>query len=315
MTSGGVQPSGANPWVASVSVVIPTKDRLAVLQETMAYFQSQVEVKEIVVVVDGSRDGTVEYLKELSASDERVRYVDNGINRGLPYSRNAGIAEAVGEYIFTAEDDLVIPENFFRVLLTHLDESHADIIAAREIFRFDDESADTALQRLSKVRGAPVNLRNLEAAWHSQVDDDIEQPMLPAPMLGRSEVFRAIRFDEGYVGNFWREETDFQISALASGCKLIFCPHVVMFNVMRRNDRTGSHASAGMARLRWVILNNWRFLRKHRVTIGSRFQIGNPYLYIVKFSIKRFIMEILFPYAVRAKSRLLGERALNGRFR
>jgi glycosyltransferase involved in cell wall biosynthesis len=307
MTSGPAQPSGDSKGVAGVSVVIPTKDRLAILRETLPLFQRQAEVAEIVVVVDGSRDGTVEYLEDVSASDARVRYLDNGVNRGLPYSRNAGIEKALGEYIFTAEDDLIIPERFFKVLLAHLAESDADIIAAREIFRFDDESADAALQRVRAVRGAPVNLRNLEAAWHSQVDDDIEQPMLPAPMLARAEVFRAIKFDEKYAGNWWREETDFQISALETGYKLVFCPHVVMFNVMRRNDRSGSHASAGLTRLRWTIVNNWRFLRKHRLTIRSRFQIGNRYLYIVKFSLKRFMLEIIVPFAVRAKRRFAGE--------
>jgi hypothetical protein len=77
---------------------------------------------------------------------------------------------------------------------------------------------------------------------------------------------------------------------------------------MRKNDRSGVHALAGMRRLRWTIVNNWRFLRKHRAAIRSHFQIGNPYLYIVKFALKRFNLEIILPFAIRTKRRLLGGR-------
>lgn len=288
-----------------ISVVIPTKDRITRLRATISFFLRQEEVREIVVVVDGSRDGTVQYLEASRTSDDRIRYLDNGVNRGTPYSRNAGVDAVRCEYIFMAEDDLEIPEDFFKVLLAHMKCSKADIISARTIYRTDEESADEALRRADRVHGEPVNRRTLEANWSTLGDTDIEQPMLPGPMLARTEVFRAIRFDERYKVNFWREETDFQLSALASGHKLVFCPHVVIFNVVTKNDRGGSHGVGQMRRVRWLIINNWRFLRKHRATIESNFQIGNPYGYIVKFAVKSFTFGVMLPFVIRAKRRLL----------
>ena len=48
-------------------------------------FLAQAEVEEVVIVVDGCSGGTLEYVKQASASDKRIRYTDNVINRGLPF--------------------------------------------------------------------------------------------------------------------------------------------------------------------------------------------------------------------------------------
>jgi hypothetical protein len=122
-------------------------------------------------------------------------------------------------------------------------------------------------------------------------------------MLGRAETFRKIRYDERYRVNFWREESDFQFSALEQGYKLVSCPHVICYNVSVENDRTGSHAAAGIRRVQWVVLNNWRFVKKHREFIDQNFEIGNLYFYIVRFAIGRALSEIVLPALTSTKSR------------
>ncbi len=89
-----------------VSVIVPTKDRLPYLRQAIPMFLGHAEVKEIVIVVDGCSDGTLDYVKELSAADRRIRYFDNVQNKGLPYSRNKGLELASCEYAFTGDDDL-----------------------------------------------------------------------------------------------------------------------------------------------------------------------------------------------------------------
>ncbi len=76
----------------SVSVVIPTKDRLSSLRRVLPTYLSQPEVEEIIVVVDGSTDGTMTYLRDLASANHKIRCIDNGVNRGIRYSKNAGIS-------------------------------------------------------------------------------------------------------------------------------------------------------------------------------------------------------------------------------
>jgi glycosyltransferase involved in cell wall biosynthesis len=101
-----------------VSVVVPTRDRWPLLSTSAlpsALRQEDVAV-EVVVVDDGSTDGTAAALAELP--DARVRVLVNERPRGVSAARNAGIEAARGEWVaFLDDDDLWSP----RKLRTQLD--------------------------------------------------------------------------------------------------------------------------------------------------------------------------------------------------
>jgi glycosyltransferase involved in cell wall biosynthesis len=286
-----------------ISVVVPTKDRLQHLQRAVPGFLAQEEVGEVIIVVDGCRDGTLDYVQALAASDRRVRFADNVHNRGLPYSRNRGIDLAECEYVFTGEDDLELTGDFFKTLLSHMHETAADIISGRNIFRFETETGAEAISRTDGIRGDAVNRRTIAVHTGIAASGDQRQLLLPAPMLGSTAIFHKIRFDEGYLVNYWREESDFQLSATECGYNLVYCPHAISFNFMIENDRGGAHSAAGARRVMWITKNNWRFVQKHRRLIEQEFDIGDPRAYITRFAIRRVYAELLVPILVGAKQR------------
>lgn len=288
-----------------ISVVLPTKDRLQYLKSAIPGFLEHDEVGELIVVIDGCQDGTLDFVQGLAASDQRVRFVDNIRNRGLPYSRNKGIDLARYEYVFTGEDDLELTEGFFRTLLAHMHATAADVISGRNIFRFETETAEVAISRTNKIKGDAIDRHSIGVHTGIAARDDRPQLLLPAPMLGRTEVFREIRFDEGYRVNAWREESDFQLSARQHGYRLIYCPHAISFNFMIANDRGGVHAAAGSRRVWWIIRNNWRFVRKHREIIAQEFEISNRFLYIAMFALRRAYNDLLVPRLIATKARVV----------
>jgi len=296
--------------MSDISVVIPTKDRLRYLQKALPMFLEYEQVGEVIIVVDGCGDGTLEYVKDAAVRDERIIYTDNIVNRGLPYSRNRGIELAKFPYVFTGEDDLELVGDFFGTLLSHMQETGADVISGRNIFKFETESATEAIGRTAGITGDAVNSRAISVHTGIAVSGDQEQLLLPAPMLCSIDVFRKIQFDDSYRGNAWREESDFQLSAHSLGYKLVYCPHAIGFNVMIENDRGGVHASGEMKRLICIVRNNWRFIRKHQALIAREFDAGNHFLYITKFTVKRATAEILVPRLIRTKRILLA--ALHG---
>jgi GT2 family glycosyltransferase len=287
--------------MTEISVVIPTKDRVQHLRRTLPIFLAQPEVAEVVIVIDGCSDDTLDYVKSAAAADERVRYVDNVINKGLPYSRNRGIESVTREYVFTGEDDIEVTENFFAILLGHLHDTGADIISGRNIFRSERESVAQAIVRTNLIKGPSVNRRTLTLHTGIETPEDQEQPLLPAPMLGRADVFRKIRYDDQYRGNAYREESDFQLSALEAGYKLVYCPHAMTFNVQPENDRGGVHATWGLRRATWTLRNDWRFLQKHRELVSREFDAGSPYVHIVKFAIRLTISDVMLPKLIDVK--------------
>jgi GT2 family glycosyltransferase len=288
-----------------ISVVIPTKDRLHYLQRAVPMFLEHDEVKEVIIVIDGCKDGTLDYAKAAAAADDRIKYTDNTMNRGLPYSRNRGIELAECDFVFTGEDDLELSSGFFTTLLSHMTETGADIISGRNIFRAEHESAAKAVRRTDGIRGPAVNRQMISVQTGIRTDRDQHQALLPAPMLGDTNIFRKVGFDESYLVNGWREESDFQLRALKSGYKLVFCPHAISFNMMIKDDRGGVHYSGKAKRTIWVIRNNWRFVRKHQELIAREFDIGNRYAYILKFAVMRTVQEIIMPALIEIKQKVV----------
>lgn len=89
-----------------VSVYMPTKDRLDLLREAIDSVLAQTySPVELIVVDDGSSDGTRAYLDELSASNPMVRALHHEKPLGAPRSRNEAIRAARGEWVTGLDDD------------------------------------------------------------------------------------------------------------------------------------------------------------------------------------------------------------------
>ncbi|MES2695025.1 MAG: glycosyltransferase family 2 protein, partial [Verrucomicrobiota bacterium] len=94
-----------------ISVVLPVRDGAQVVTRAVESICGQtLRDWELVVVDDGSRDGTAEMLARLAQRDPRVRVVTQG-REGIVAALNAGIAVARGELIARMDaDDVAMPE-------------------------------------------------------------------------------------------------------------------------------------------------------------------------------------------------------------
>lgn len=93
---------------------------------------------ELIVIDDGSTDNTAECVKSLS--DERIRYIKNDKNVGLPETLNRGVLEANADYIARMDaDDFCVKERF-EIQLEWL-QSHLDVdLVSSNVATFDDET-------------------------------------------------------------------------------------------------------------------------------------------------------------------------------
>jgi glycosyltransferase involved in cell wall biosynthesis len=89
-----------------VSVVIPTYNRRERLPAALRPLMEDRAAHEIVVVVDGSTDGTEHLVEQLAREDPRLRAVVTP-NQGLPRARLAGAEAATGEVVLTLDDDVI----------------------------------------------------------------------------------------------------------------------------------------------------------------------------------------------------------------
>ncbi len=81
--------------------------------------------KEIIVIDDGSSDGTKDILKEY---EERIRVIYQEKNGGKGTAVSTGLKEATGDYVLIQDADLEYDPNDITKLLTKIDVSEADVV-------------------------------------------------------------------------------------------------------------------------------------------------------------------------------------------
>src|SRR5215813_890124 len=94
--------------MCQVSVVIPTYNRVAQIVRVLEGLERQIyplDQFEVVVVSDGSTDGTNEYLNTISTPLRLV--VVTQPNQGVAAARNQGVACATGKIVLFVDDDVV----------------------------------------------------------------------------------------------------------------------------------------------------------------------------------------------------------------
>jgi glycosyltransferase involved in cell wall biosynthesis len=89
-----------------VSVYMPTRDRATLARAAIESVLAQTyRPIELIVVNDGSRDGTRAYLDDLAGVDSAVRVIHHDQPLGAPRSRNEAIRAARGEWVTGLDDD------------------------------------------------------------------------------------------------------------------------------------------------------------------------------------------------------------------
>ena len=93
-----------------ISIIVPTFNRAGTLGRTIDSILLQTyENYEIIIVEDGSSDGTIEILK--SYTDKRIKFFFHEKNKGVTAAKNTGLDNINGEWFTILDsDDEIIPE-------------------------------------------------------------------------------------------------------------------------------------------------------------------------------------------------------------
>ena len=97
-----------------VSVILPTYNRESYLTESIESVLAQTYTNfELLIVNDCSTDYTAELLDDFRKKDQRIRVIENEVNKGAPASRNIAVGLADGKYLAMMDsDDISLPKRF-----------------------------------------------------------------------------------------------------------------------------------------------------------------------------------------------------------
>ena len=198
-----------------IAVITPTKDRCALLTETITSVRSQTYTDwEHWIIDDGSTDGTEETVANISAEDPRIRYLKRTSDiTGASVCRNIGVRATTAELVvFLDSDDLL--DNHCLERRAQLMERNPDLdFATFQSALFLNKKTDLGRIYDGELLGDDL-LRFLffEVPW-----------VITAPVWRRSTLLRLGLFDESLPS--W-QDVDLHIRAIVSRCKYLRFPEV-----------------------------------------------------------------------------------------
>ena len=131
----------------------PLYERLEKLMNSMGNYEF-----EILFVNDGSKDNTINLIKEYRQKDERISYVDFSRNFGKEIAMIAGLDYATGDCVIFMDADLQDPPELVPELVKYWEEGYDDVYAKRNsrkgetwLKKFTSKMYYRVLQHLTNV--------------------------------------------------------------------------------------------------------------------------------------------------------------------
>jgi glycosyltransferase involved in cell wall biosynthesis len=118
---------GYNLRSMKLSVVIPVYNEVLNIREIVNRVQNQKLASEIVIVDDGSKDGTRDILKDLDGKDD-VHVILHEVNRGKGAAVVTGMRAAKGDILLIQDADLEYDPRDYPQLLQPIHEGLADVV-------------------------------------------------------------------------------------------------------------------------------------------------------------------------------------------
>lgn len=172
-----------------VSVIVPIYNVEEYLEECLESIRNQTYTNiEVILVNDGSTDGSIEICERFCQQDNRFKLVTQE-NQGLSAARNRGVKESIGEYIMFVDSDDVVKENIVEVLFFYMN-SDVDIVEC-QITRCKDELVENKPTSIMfKGESTEAILKSIEFK---------EVKFCAFTKLYRRELVEKVPFLEGYI--------------------------------------------------------------------------------------------------------------------
>ncbi|MBR2795581.1 glycosyltransferase family 2 protein [Candidatus Saccharibacteria bacterium] len=184
-----------------ICIVIPVYNIEDYIEKCLNSVKSQTYTNlEVIVVDDGSTDGSTKKCKELCKNDSRFKVVSKS-NGGLSDARNYGMRYCTCKYITFVDGDDYLDSEYVRNLVRLLSKSNADIACTNFVACYEDGSVAKKTRRLYEK-----NFKSIDAIENTLYQKDIQNSAWGK--LYKTAFFDDIQFPKGKtcedLGTFYK---------------------------------------------------------------------------------------------------------------
>ncbi|WP_048149011.1 glycosyltransferase family 2 protein [Methanolacinia paynteri] len=237
-----------------ISIVIPNYNGKKFLENCLNSISGQsYSDSEIIVIDNGSSDGSAEYIKE---NFQGIILIENNENLGFTGATNQGIRQSNGEYILTLNNDTIsdpsLLENLHKAIIS---DENIGIVASKMIFPD------------GRINSAGMCISRSGAAWNrGMFEKDQGQYEDPEYMIGAcagAALYRRSMLDE--IGLFdedffmYHDDVDLSFRAYLAGWKCLYCPKAIVTHINSATSGFESEFSVyhGNRNIIWFAVKNF----------------------------------------------------------
>ena len=223
-----------------ISVILPLYNAEKYISKTINSILCQsFKDFELIIIDDGSSDGSAEICYKISKKDHRIRIYQQK-NGGISKARNKGILEAHGKYIVFCDHDDLMEKEMLSCLYNKISEKDSDIVYSNYLISMIDEDGYCYLKKDAKITDGeydcnnffvqiPELRKNLQSVWNG--------------IYKKSIIINSnVRFDESM--KFGGEDITFNMMLLPYIRKIVTIPTITYYHFKRKGQSASSYINA-----------------------------------------------------------------------
>jgi GT2 family glycosyltransferase/Flp pilus assembly protein TadD/glycosyltransferase involved in cell wall biosynthesis len=203
-----------------VSMVILTCNQLEYTRKCLdSIFEHTKAPFELIIVDNGSTDGTVEFLESeilKNGDDARIKIIKNNENKGFAGGNNQGMAAASGDYILLMNNDVVVTPGWLERMLSCAEKRpEIGIVGPRSNYVSGPQLVEEVDYDTQTLKGL-AEFSNKFAAGHAAQVQQVLRVVGFCMLIKRAVIDKIGAMDDRYgLGNF--EDDDFSLRAAIAG--------------------------------------------------------------------------------------------------
>jgi len=213
-----------------VSVIIVNHNGIAFIEDCLkSVLNSQYTNFEVILVDNGSTDGSLERAREAFGSEPRLRFVQNNASLGPAVGRNRGARVARGRYLIFLDNDTQVENEWIGGFVAVFENDSSIGAAQAKLLRMGSvEQYDCAGDYLGPLGFLIERSRGARDTGQLDFIADILSAKSAGSIIRRDLFERIGGFDEDYY--MYLEETDLSWRVWLSGHRVVFVPNAVVYH-------------------------------------------------------------------------------------
>lgn len=246
-----------------VSVVVVTYNRKEVAADCLAsILKMDCPNFEVILVDNGSEDGTVEAIQERFPD---VKVVASETNSGLNGGKNLGEAQARGDYILFLDSDTLVDKNLLTELVKVAEnDSQVGMVCPKMYYHQPEDVIWYAgsFVNLWTSQTKNIGVNEKDQGQHDQIR---ETEFAPTAYLVRREVIEKLKGHDEFLFMTYGD-TDYGFRTREAGFKVMFCPTAKLWHRIKAQDNVKTIRALGYnlpMRAYYFARNRMIFMKRH----------------------------------------------------